>query len=144
MKPLLTPDGRLETRVVTHFPHRAGVLLTRLDDDNLQIELVIVDQAGRVHPVPSGAAEQQKLAAQGHDGVDHEVAAPKAGLDGLVGAKGRVGLLHKLSQGVRGLFGAGRASRLDPGQVNSAGKWSSIHRTGTQPRTVDFRKGGVA
>ena len=56
---LRTSTGAIETRVVTYFPPGCGVLLTRIDNDNLEIRLVRVDDAGGTHPIRSEAIQTE-------------------------------------------------------------------------------------
>ncbi len=104
MKPVLNESGGLETRVVTYFPPGAAVLLRRLADDELEIQLGIVDQAGGFSPIRHQAHQPQQTGGKRVDGA-HAEAVRSPYFQGFVGAQRRLSLFKYAAQILRRLRG---------------------------------------
>lgn len=51
MTPILDKRGKLLTKVVTHFPPGAGLLILRGENDELEIQLVDMNQANSLYSI---------------------------------------------------------------------------------------------
>ena len=94
MKPILDESGSLATRVETYFPPGTGVLIVRRDHDNVELQLVQVDQAGRVMPLTRNATQNEQ-GLTGFDAHNREVGAGDRHFQGFVVLERRTGFFKR-------------------------------------------------
>jgi hypothetical protein len=99
---LRTDSGRLLTSVVTYFPPGCGVLLTRIDNEHLEIRLVSVDQAGGVQPIGVEPLKEQQGTAN-PAGSQHGEALAERDPHGFSGREGRYRFFKALDHGLKSI-----------------------------------------